>query len=72
MHPVFHCSVTHAFVQCACGQDQDEVASPLDALYQLVLKLARFQLLYINEDAEASNLQVHLKEAGDGVEDKKK
>lgn len=66
MHPVFRCSVTHAFVQCVCGQDQDEVASPLDALYQLVLKFTRLQLLHINEDAEASNLQVHLKEAGGG------
>lgn len=65
MHPVFHCSVTHAFVQCVCRQDQDEVASPLDALNQLVLKFSCLQLLHIDEDTEASNLQVHFEEAGD-------
>lgn len=65
MHPVFHCSVPHAFVQCVCRQDQDEVASPLDALNQLVLEFSRLQLLYIDEDAEAPYLQVHLEEAGD-------
>lgn len=65
MHPVFHCRITHAFVQCVCRQDQDEVSSPLDALNQLVLKFSRLQLLHIDEDAEASNLQVHLQEAGD-------
>lgn len=50
MHPVFHGSVTHAFVQCICRQHQDEVARPLDALNQFVLKFARLQLLYVYED----------------------
>lgn len=63
MHPVFHGSVTHAFVQCICRQHQDEVARPLDALNQFVLKFPRLQLLYVYEDTVPSNLQVHLKKA---------
>lgn len=60
MHPVFHGRVTHAFVERICRQDQDEVACPLYALNQFVLKFTRLQLLHINEDTVSSNLQVHL------------
>lgn len=63
MHPIFHGRVPHAFVECVCRQDQDEVACPLYALNQFVLKFACLQLLHINEDAVSSNLQVHLQKA---------
>lgn len=56
VHPVFHCSVTHALVERIRRQDQDEVACPLDALNQFVLEFARFQLLHIDEDTESPNL----------------
>lgn len=63
MHPIFHGSVTHAFVERICGQDQDEVLSPLHTLDQFVLKFTSFQLLHIYEDAVSSDLQVHLQKA---------
>lgn len=71
MHPVFHDSVTHAFVERIRRQDQDEVTCPLYALNQLVLKFTRLQLLHIYEDAVSSNLQVHLQKAWDREESEK-
>ena len=63
MHPILHVSVTHALVECVGRQDQDEVASSLDALDQFVVKLPGLQFLHIYEDAVSSNLQVNLQKA---------
>lgn len=71
MHPVFHGSVIHAFVECICGQDQDEVTCPLYTLNQFVLKFTGLQLLHIYKDAVSSNLQVHLQKAWNREESEK-
>ena len=63
VHPVLAVMVLHALVQCPGRQHQHEVAGAHDALDELVLKLARFQFLHIDEDTEAVQLQVHLQEA---------
>lgn len=55
--------VLHALVQGPGGQHQHKVAGTHDTLDELVLKLAGFQFLHINEDIEAMKLQVHLQEA---------
>ena len=65
MNPILHGSVTHAFVECICGQDQDEVASSLYTLNQLVLEFTGLQFLHIYEDAVSPKLQVDLQKAWD-------
>lgn len=63
VHPVLAVMVLHTFVQRPSREHQDKVSSRHDTLDELVLELAGFQLLYIDEDAEAMQLQVHLQEA---------
>lgn len=55
--------VLHALVQRPSRQHQHKVAGAHNTLDELVLKLARFQFLHIDEDTEAVQLQVHLQEA---------
>ncbi len=71
MHPILHGSVTHALVECICGQDQDEVTRPLHTLNQFVLEFTSLELLHIYEDAVSSNLQVHLQKTWGRREDRK-
>lgn len=63
VHPVLAVVVLHALVQSPSRQNQHKIAGTHDTLNELVLELARFQLLHINEDTEAVQLQVHLQEA---------
>lgn len=63
VHPVLAVMVLHALVQCPGRQHQHKVAGTHDTLDELVLELACFQLLHIDEDIEAVQLQVHLQEA---------
>ena len=62
-HPVLAVMVLHALVQSPSRQHQHKVAGTHDTLDELVLELACLQLLHINEDTEAMQLQVHLQEA---------
>lgn len=64
MHPVLALGVCHALIQRVGREDQHEVTGSQDALDQLVLKLPCLQLLHIDEDAEAVQLQVDLQQAG--------
>lgn len=64
VHPVLALGVCHALIQRVGREDQHKVAGAQDALGQLVLELPCLQLLHVDEDAEAVQLQVDLQQAG--------
>lgn len=64
VHPVLALGVRHALIQRVGREDQHEVTGAQDALDQLVLELPCLQLLHVDEDAEAVQLQVDLQQAG--------
>ena len=56
--PVLLVLVVDAAVERARSEDQDEVPRVADAVQQVVVKLARSQLLYVEEDGQSSHLKV--------------
>lgn len=66
VHPVLAVMVLHALIQRPSRQHQNKIASRHDTLDELILEFAGFQLLHVDEDAEAMQLQVHLQEAAEG------
>ena len=63
MHPVLELRVAHASVEAVRGEHEHEVARVAHAVQQVIVELPRPQLLYIQEDSEAPQLQVHLQQA---------
>lgn len=63
MHPVLHISVTNTSIQGAWGEHQDKVASVSHAVQQVVVELSRSELLNVQEDSKASELEVHFQQA---------
>ena len=62
VHPVLVLGIPYTPVQRAGRQDQNKVPCIPDTGQQVVVELARPQLLNIQEDCETSQLQVHLQQ----------
>jgi hypothetical protein len=62
VNPVFALCVANAAIQSVRSQHEEEVASLSDALQKVVVKLAGFQPLHIDEDGERPQMQMDLQQ----------
>lgn len=63
MYPIFLFVVTNAPIESIGCQNNYEVTGMPHTLQQTLVKLARTQPLDVNENCEATQLQVHLQQA---------
>ena len=64
MHPVLEFRVGDTPVEGVGGEHEDEVPGVADTVQEVVVKLPRSQLLYVEKHGEAAYLQVYLEQTG--------